>query len=320
MLKTDIRNNGYLSTEPTEKGKKDIDVFHPSYRVKNINKEPLLNFFKNGDERYLEIESLVQQGLIVVKIEVDQQQELRIHNFLEACYLFVPGSGESAWNLVRKEVLRILHPGILVTDIINELKQELKEAAENSVIEKGQEKFKAQLMTGPFQCQENPQSRLLQDGRKHEDDLFKDRERLNVMGVIMHQIDNNTHIVSAAIVDHYGELVAHKDFMHLLPPRKFVDKQVFTDEEREKLKKIKLSHQEEMNEHTKDIDRMKALIHKHSVDLIVVGANKLEARRVKETLKDICEKLKNFGPSLDQEEEENQIKQGKKNKGHQQDL
>ena len=37
------------------------------------------------------------------------------------------------------------------------------------------------------------------------------------------------------------------------------------------------------------------MIHNNSVDLIVVGANKLEARRIKETLKDIAEKLKNFG-------------------------
>lgn len=39
------------------------------------------------------------------------------------------------------------------------------------------------------------------------------------------------------------------------------------------------------------------LIKKHSVDLIVVGANKLEARKIKETLKDIAEKMKNFGGS-----------------------
>ena len=37
------------------------------------------------------------------------------------------------------------------------------------------------------------------------------------------------------------------------------------------------------------------LIKKHSVDLIVVGANKLEARKIKETLKDIAEKMKNYG-------------------------
>ena len=37
------------------------------------------------------------------------------------------------------------------------------------------------------------------------------------------------------------------------------------------------------------------LITKHSVDLIVVGANKLEARKIKETLTDIAGQMKNFG-------------------------
>ena len=40
---------------PTEKGKKDLDVFHPSYRVKYIRNEPLKNFMMN-DERFIEIQ------------------------------------------------------------------------------------------------------------------------------------------------------------------------------------------------------------------------------------------------------------------------
>lgn len=44
------------------------------------------------------------------------------------------------------------------------------------------------------------------------------------------------------------------------------------------------------------------MIEKYKVDLIVVGANKLEARRVKETLKDIAEKLKNFGSNDNNED------------------
>lgn len=35
---------GSLTTTPTDKGNKDLDVFHPSYRVKRINDEPLSNF------------------------------------------------------------------------------------------------------------------------------------------------------------------------------------------------------------------------------------------------------------------------------------
>ena len=37
------------------------------------------------------------------------------------------------------------------------------------------------------------------------------------------------------------------------------------------------------------------MIQKHQVELIVVGANKLEARRIKEVLEEAANKLKNFG-------------------------
>ena len=60
------------------------------------------------------------------------------------------------------------------------------------------------------------------------------------------------------------------------------------------------------------MDNIKKLIYNNSVDLIVVGANKLEARRVKETLKDIAEKIKNYGMGENQNEmeEENKNEEG----------
>ena len=33
------------------------------------------------------------------------------------------------------------------------------------------------------------------------------------MGALMHQIDPNNYIVTIAVVDKYGELVAHKELM-----------------------------------------------------------------------------------------------------------
>lgn len=43
MVKKNFYEEAYLQTDPTEKGMKDLDVFHPSYRVKRIN-EPVANF------------------------------------------------------------------------------------------------------------------------------------------------------------------------------------------------------------------------------------------------------------------------------------
>jgi hypothetical protein len=34
---------------------------------------------------------------------------------------------------------------------------------------------------------------------------------------------------------------------------------------------------------------------KYSIDLVVIGANKLEARRIKEVFKQIAEKMKSYG-------------------------
>ena len=41
------------------------------------------------------------------------------------------------------------------------------------------------------------------------------------MGVILHQIDSQTNIVSVAIVDKYGEVLNFDHFNKLLPPREF---------------------------------------------------------------------------------------------------
>ena len=38
-LKQHIQEFGMLKTEPTEMGMKELDVFHPSYRVKRVNKK-----------------------------------------------------------------------------------------------------------------------------------------------------------------------------------------------------------------------------------------------------------------------------------------
>lgn len=80
-------------------------------------------------------------------------------------------------------------------------------------------------MTGPFQTVINQQdldmqqSEPIQKSFKKNEDIIKPKERLNVMGALMHQIDANNYIVTIVVVDKYGDLIHHKDFMRLLPPR-----------------------------------------------------------------------------------------------------
>jgi hypothetical protein len=75
-------------------------------------------------------------------------------------------------------------------------------------------------MTGPFSCEElkkTPEERQTTTGggrgrNKNEEDVIPDRPRCTVMGVILQQLNQNTSIVTVAIVDKYGELIIHKDF------------------------------------------------------------------------------------------------------------
>jgi hypothetical protein len=71
--------NGCITTEPTEKGKKDLDVFHPSYKIKRINKEPIKNFFDNLDDRFIDIIKNMNQQLITLKISIDKNSEKGFH-------------------------------------------------------------------------------------------------------------------------------------------------------------------------------------------------------------------------------------------------
>ena len=113
------------------------------------------------------------------------------------------------------------------------------------------------------------------------------------MGALMHQIDAQNFIVTIAVVDKYGELVAHKDLMRLLPPRKRKDLQgpdaPMNDRPQPK--------SEEELQHEKDKAKLIDLLEQHSVDLIVVAANSLEARNLKRTLEDIAVELKNKQPA-----------------------
>jgi len=117
-------------------------------------------------------------------------------------------------------------------------------------------------------------------------------------------VDNNSHLVTVAVVDRFGELVIHKDFLHLMPPRSRVKQQMNNEEDKERLKKLKQTEMEEMSDHVKDVDNLKLIIQQNQVDLIVVGANKLEARKIFEKVKEIASSLKDLGEENQVEEEQ----------------
>lgn len=77
-FKQHIYKYGVIQTEPTEKGKKELDIFHPCYRVKRLQKE--LKDLENSDI-FLDILQNERLGLIKYKIEInDHCQNERVGN------------------------------------------------------------------------------------------------------------------------------------------------------------------------------------------------------------------------------------------------
>jgi len=197
----------------------------------------------------------------------------------------------------------------LLPELFKEIRAESLEAAESHVIGKCKEVFRNPLMTGPFnphdQKSDISRGATLGGGRKkpissldHVD--IPDRPRCNTMGVIMHQVDCSSTIVTAVIVDKYGEVVDHVNFSKLLEPRSLSNKKPpgSSNEEAElRDKKLKLMQHEEILEFQRDRDRFIQAVVNYNVDLVVVGANSLEARRLKKTLDGISENLKSFNRS-----------------------
>ena len=228
-MKQVINEHGTISTELTEQGKKDLDLFHPSYRVKTV-KNLALSRLRSHNDIYLDILQCEKSGLLHVNIAVDQVKLQNFKNFLMSLYMQDPESTADQWNILRREIIEMLVEKLLLKELIKEVRDEIKDESEAFVIAKCKEVYRRLLMTGPFTTKETgpggedvyqqPPEETKKVGRRHDNDIIKDRERNVVMGAIMHQIDANNYVVTVAVVDKYGELMQTRDFMRLLPPRK----------------------------------------------------------------------------------------------------
>jgi transcriptional accessory protein Tex/SPT6 len=223
LFKKHVYSNYELSTTPTEQGQKDLDLFNQSYRVKRI-KGMDLRKLKTQSDLFLDIEQCEKTGLIKVEIKGDAAKREEFKEQLASFYMQrVEGSRD--WNIMRSEVIRILYEDILSKEIVKEIRDEIKEEAENFVITRCKEAYREMCLTGPFTTTDpNVGIRFNEDvgekrGKKYDGDVIKDRDRLNVAGAIMHQIDQNNFIVTVAFVNKYGDLVNQRDFKRLLPPR-----------------------------------------------------------------------------------------------------
>ena len=95
------------------------------------------------------------------------------------------------------------------------------------------------------------------------------------MGASIMQIDARNYQVTTAVVDDEGEYKASQDFHSIIPPRE------------SRPEKVRPGEQEERKKHAYEKQIFHDLIRQHQIDLIVVQADCLEARKLKSALSDI---------------------------------
>lgn len=123
-MKENISQHGYITTELTEQGRKDLDLFHPSYRVKCVKGLPLTKL-RDQSDLYLDILQCEKAGLITVNIAVDKTKQANFKNFLMGLYMQDPESEADQWNILRQEIIKTLVDKILIRELIKEIREEI---------------------------------------------------------------------------------------------------------------------------------------------------------------------------------------------------
>ena len=325
-----LRSICYVSTEPTEEGKKQLDVFHPSYKTKRINERPIKSF---GDDLFLEAYQREQEKLIKINIEIQQEPEslkafrqiftqalnneqnnnfdnnfnlnnntgikqekdiLNDDNDNDYNYSYLDKSG---WYILRENIIKTFMESISKQFLID-IKKELKEKAENFVVNACAENFDKLLMTSPYVKSNDDdkgiglgenkikpkKSKKSKKNDEDEDDeekmeiekepedptdsKFKNEEIPRVMVFVF---DSNKGLTYAIALNKNGEKIDQKTF------------------------NFNFNYQERPRQMTQNVESnltdeqkiCKKFIEKNDPNLILIGANDLKCTNIKEKIDNI---------------------------------
>lgn len=109
QFKKYVKEKGIILTLPTAKGEKELDVFHPSYRIKRVNKR--VHELADTDI-YLDILQNESLGLITCTIAVTNLQDyfdkmFEKYQSQDSKLAGNESTRNAEWEAVRKEIQRI---------------------------------------------------------------------------------------------------------------------------------------------------------------------------------------------------------------------
>jgi transcription elongation factor SPT6 len=244
-----LRAYGKISTTPTELGLKEIDIFNSSFRIKRLKDKPINSF---NSDLFLDIVKAEKEGYITYSIDFSETKLSDISSKLKQCYFNNEKINENTkkWNLVREEVIKILI-NLSKNEFKKEIVVDLIAEAEKYVIDQTSNNFFSLLMTGPYKKQ-MPSI--------HKSLYFEESPK--TLSLV---VNPENDIVYSAMLDEYGEIKDAQTFLFLLGR---IDMKVESTSESLDAEKVKL----------------KEIFDKYSPDLVVIGANHIKSKTLKENI------------------------------------
>eukprot|EP00340_Litonotus_pictus_P000881 CAMPEP_0170526458 /NCGR_PEP_ID=MMETSP0209-20121228/11860_1 /TAXON_ID=665100 ORGANISM="Litonotus pictus, Strain P1" /NCGR_SAMPLE_ID=MMETSP0209 /ASSEMBLY_ACC=CAM_ASM_000301 /LENGTH=1549 /DNA_ID=CAMNT_0010816271 /DNA_START=14 /DNA_END=4660 /DNA_ORIENTATION=- len=268
-----LKSYAKISTHPTEQGIRDLDVFHPSFRVKRLKSKPIHSF---NNDIFLDILRCEKDGLITFSIDIDSEDIRNLTDKLFKCYRRNSNSDlTKKWNVIREEIIKTLMKQV-VPSFKKEIVTHLIENAENSIIDQAALNFRELLMTGPFK--KTPNQKLI---------YFEDSPR-----VLSFVYDHEKNVVFSVMLDEYGEVKDIQPYYFLSSPLENQPRNDFNKDLNQSalISSVNISNNEFYNESNgeSEFTKMKNLMEKYSPELIVIAANHIKTKQIKENLTQIA--------------------------------
>ena len=274
-LKKIYYDNVTLSTEPTLQGNKELDIFNPYYIVKRISRRPPKEF---QDDLWLKMVKGEKEGLIKVRVILPWEEDLKdhakdfndmkdeIYNLLLKLYIasYTDANEQEKsmiiqWNIVRGEALRVLLVDLLYPHFEKTLKDELTETAEKYVVSYCGKKLKEILNTAPYLV-------------PAEGDNYSQRGfvKPKIVSVVLESPGNqnqmNSGKISFVAVDSDGR------FVEGLTLKFFA------------IQNLEAQNPSVKEAYEKDYSEFARFMARQQPDLVIVSANCLDSRRIKQMM------------------------------------
>ena len=321
-----LRHICYVSTTPTEEGNKQLDFFNPSYRTKRIKERPILTFtddlfldvIQRAEEKLIDVNIFIKpdtesmnvfQGFFVKALDNEQNNNIEDDKYglntgikrekdLDDDNDFnYSSSNKSEWSMLRENSIKRFFEFVQKQFLID-IKKELKEKAENYVINICGENFEKLLMDGPYLAKSNSEELRLNKNQNKKNKKDKKSKKNNSNEEDNEREEENEIIDETDLKFIDAELPRVIAFV--FDPKDGITHSVALNENGEKIDQRSFNFNFNINFQGKsrsllqgednlepEQKRCRDFIEKNHPNLILIGANSLKCNQLKDLINNI---------------------------------